>query len=87
MNSAQRIRPLLQYIRRFSDEIVVGVDSKTTDDTLATCEGLADELFVIQSDALTCNAGLEPLVERCHDKAWDWLLKWLCLSSRYSLLY
>jgi glycosyltransferase involved in cell wall biosynthesis len=72
MNSAQRIRPLLEYIRRFSDEIVVGVDSKTTDDTLAACEGLADELFVIQSDALTCNAGLEPLVGRCHG---DWILR------------
>lgn len=72
MNSAERIRPLLQYVRRFSDEIVVGVDSKTTDHTLQACEGLADELFVIQSDALTCNAGLEPLVERCHG---DWLLR------------
>jgi len=72
MNSAERIRPLLQYIRHFTDEIVVGVDSKTTDDTLAACEGLADELFVIQSDALTCNAGLEPLVDRCHG---DWILR------------
>jgi glycosyltransferase involved in cell wall biosynthesis len=72
MNSSQRIRPLLEYIRHFSDEIVVGVDSKTTDDTLAVCEGLADELFVIQSDALTCNAGLEPLIERCHG---DWVLR------------
>lgn len=72
MNSAERIRPLLQYIRRFSDEIVVGVDSKTTDHTFEACEGLADELFVIQSDALTCNAGLEPLVDRCHG---DWILR------------
>ncbi len=72
MNSADRIRPLLQYIRSFSDEIVVGVDSKTTDDTFVACEGLADELFVIQSDALTCNAGLEPLVGRCHG---DWVLR------------
>ncbi len=72
MNSAHRIRPLLEYVRLFSDEIVVGVDSKTTDDTLAVCEGLADELFVIQSDALTCNAGLEALVERCHG---DWVLR------------
>lgn len=72
MNSAERIRPLLQYIRRFSDEIVVGVDSKTTDHTFEACEGLADELFVIQSDALTCNAGLETLVERCHG---DWVLR------------
>jgi len=72
MNSSQRIRPLLEYIRHFSDEVVVGVDSKTTDDTLAACEGLADELFVIQSDALTCNAGLEPLIDRCHG---DWILR------------
>lgn len=72
MNSAQRIRPLLEYVRRFSDEIVVGVDSKTTDDTFAACQGLADELFVIQSDALTCNAGLETLVDRCHG---DWILR------------
>jgi glycosyltransferase involved in cell wall biosynthesis len=72
MNSAERIRPLLEYIRRFSDEIVVGVDSKTTDNTLDVCQGLADELFVIQSDALTCNAGLEPLVDRCHG---DWVLR------------
>lgn len=72
MNSAERIRPLLEYIRHFSDEIVVGVDSKTTDNTFAACEGLADELFVIQSDALTCNAGLEPLVDRCHG---DWILR------------
>lgn len=72
MNSAERIRPLLEYIRVFSDEIVVGVDSKTTDNTLAACEGLADELFVIQSDALTCNAGLEPLIDRCHG---DWVLR------------
>ncbi|WP_373532604.1 glycosyltransferase [Vampirovibrio sp.] len=72
MNSAERIRPLLQYIRRFSDEIVVGVDSKTTDNTLEACQGLADELFVIPSDALTCNAGLEALVARCHG---DWILR------------
>jgi glycosyltransferase involved in cell wall biosynthesis len=72
MNSAQRIRPLLEYIRRFSDEIVVGVDSKTTDETFNVCQGLADELFVIESDALTCNAGLEPLVDRCHG---DWVLR------------
>lgn len=72
MNSAERIQPLLRYIRRFSDEIVVGVDSKTTDNTFEACQGLADELFIIQSDALTCNAGLEPLVERCHG---DWILR------------
>lgn len=72
MNAADRIRPLLEYIRPFSDEIVVGVDSKTTDDTLAACEGLADELFVVENDALTCNGGLEALIARCHG---DWILR------------
>lgn len=72
MNSADRIRPLLEYIRRFSDEVVVGVDSKTTDDTYHVCEGFADELFIIESTAQTCNAGLETLVERCHG---DWILR------------
>ncbi len=72
MNSAQRIRPLLEYIRSFADEIVVGVDNKTTDNTLAVCEGLVDELFTIENDALTCNSGLEALVERCHG---DWVLR------------
>jgi glycosyltransferase involved in cell wall biosynthesis len=72
MNSADRIVPLLRYIRAFSDEIVVGVDSKTTDNTLDICQGLADELFIIESDALTCNAGLETLVRRCHG---DWVLR------------
>ncbi|HEY9745966.1 MAG TPA: glycosyltransferase [Oculatellaceae cyanobacterium] len=72
MDSAERIQPLLRYIRSFSDEIVVGVDSKTTDNTFEVCQGLADELFIIQSDALTCNAGLEALVERCHG---DWVLR------------
>ncbi len=72
MNSAHRIRPLLQYIRTFADEIVVGVDSKTTDDTLAVCEGLVDELFTIENNALTCNSGLEALVSRCHG---DWVLR------------
>lgn len=72
MNSQDRIRPLLEYVRQFSDEVVVGVDSKTTDNTHQACEGLADELFVIQSEALTCNAGMEALVSRCHG---DWVLR------------
>lgn len=72
MNGEHRIRPLLEYIRTFSDEIVVGVDSKTTDNTLAACKGLCDELFVIESDALTVNAGLEKLINRCHG---DWVLR------------
>ena len=74
MNSEHRIGPLLEYIRPFSDEIVVAVDSKTTDNTFKVCQaqGLCDELFVIQSDALTVNAGLEELVSRCHS---NWILR------------
>lgn len=72
MNSAERIRPLLQYIRPFTDEIVVGVDSKTTDNTFDTCQGLVDELFIVESTAQTCNAGLETLVSHCHG---DWVLR------------
>ena len=72
MNAAERIRPLLEYIRPFADEIVVGVDSKTQDETFNVCQGLADELFIIQSEALTCNAGLEELVTHCHG---DWILR------------
>ncbi|MEM0951388.1 MAG: glycosyltransferase [Cyanobacteria bacterium P01_H01_bin.74] len=72
MNSADRIAPLLKYSRDFSDEIVVGVDSKTTDATLEVCQKLADVAFVIESTALTCNAGLEALVSRCTG---DWVLR------------
>ncbi|MEB3286849.1 MAG: hypothetical protein VKJ04_05045 [Vampirovibrionales bacterium] len=72
MNSAERIVPLLKYLRPYCDELVVGVDSKTTDNTFEACQGLCDELFVIESTALTCNAGLEPLVGRCHK---EWILR------------
>ncbi|MGE0201775.1 MAG: glycosyltransferase [Candidatus Melainabacteria bacterium] len=72
MNSSERIVPLLKYCRTFCDELVVGVDSKTTDNTLAVCEGLADELFVIDNGAPTCNGGLADLVARCHG---DWVLR------------
>jgi glycosyltransferase involved in cell wall biosynthesis len=72
MNAEHRIVPLLRYIRSFSDEIVVGVDRKTTDNTFAACEGLADELFWIENQALTCNGGLESLISRCHG---DWILR------------
>jgi hypothetical protein len=72
MNAADRIRPLLEYLRPHTDELVVGVDSKSTDATFERCQGLADELFIIENDALTCNAGMEALVRRCHG---DWILR------------
>ncbi len=72
MNSANRIGPLLQYLTPYVDEIVVGVDSKTTDDTLAVCEPIADTCFTIHNEALTCNGGLKELVSRCTG---DWVLR------------
>jgi hypothetical protein len=72
MNSAGRIKPLLEYLRPHVAEIVVGVDSKTTDNTLAVCQGLADELFTVENPSATCNGGLEAIVNRCHG---DWILR------------
>jgi glycosyltransferase involved in cell wall biosynthesis len=72
MNSADRIRPLLEYLRPHVAEIVVGVDSKTTDTTWQACEGLANELFTIENNAATCNGGLNALVQRCHQ---PWVLR------------
>ncbi|MDH4380095.1 MAG: glycosyltransferase [Vampirovibrionales bacterium] len=72
MNSADRIAPLLQYLRPYVAEIVVGVDSKTTDTTWQACEGLADELFTIENNAATCNGGLKALVDHCHQ---PWILR------------
>lgn len=72
MNSEHRIGSLLQYLRPFADELVVGVDSKTTDHTHRVSEEFADTVFTIQNDALTCNSGLEALVQRCTG---DWVLR------------
>lgn len=72
MNAADRITPLLKYIRPHVQEIVVGVDSKSQDATLEVCQGLADQAFVIQNEALTCNGGLEPLISACTQ---EWILR------------
>ena len=72
MNSAGRIRPLLDYLRSYVDEIVVGIDSKTTDNTWGICGGLVDELFTVENPSATCNGGLEAIVARCHG---DWILR------------
>lgn len=75
MNSAQRIAPLLTYLKSWlhpDDEIVVGVDSKTTDDTLAICQNIADTVFTIENTALTCNGMLGELVNHCTG---DWVLR------------
>ena len=72
MNSADRIGPLLEYLRPYVAEIVVGVDSKTTDTTWHACDGLVDELFTIENNAATCNGGLKALVDHCHQ---PWILR------------
>lgn len=77
MNAAHRIGPLLEYMRPLSDEMVVGVDSKSADETYELCQayqakGIIDELFIIENEALTCNGGMEALVEHCHG---DWVLR------------
>ena len=73
MNAADRIEPLIRHCKTFADEIVIGVDSKTTDDTFSRCQAAgADVVFTIQNEAQTCNAGLEMLVARCSG---DWILR------------
>jgi glycosyltransferase involved in cell wall biosynthesis len=73
MNAASRIAPLIAHAKTFSDEVVIGVDSKTTDDTFDVCQQAgADVVFWIHNDALTCNAGLEQLVKACSG---DWIVR------------
>jgi glycosyltransferase involved in cell wall biosynthesis len=73
MNAASRIAPLIAHAKTFSDEVVIGVDSKTTDNTFEICQKAgADVVFWIQNDALTCNAGLEQLVKACSG---DWIVR------------
>ena len=72
MNAAQRIEPILKHLRPLADELVIGVDSKTTDHTLALCKPYADECFTVDNPAATCNGGLKDLVSRCHG---DWVLR------------
>lgn len=73
MNAAHRIAPVIAHAKTYSDEVVVGVDSKTTDDTFDVCKAAgADVVFTIQNDAMTCNAGLKDLVKACSG---DWVLR------------
>lgn len=75
MDSGHRIGPLLRHLRTWlqpGDEIVVGIDSKTTDHTWDVCEPLVDTVFTIENNALTCNGGLGELVGRCQG---NWVLR------------
>jgi glycosyltransferase involved in cell wall biosynthesis len=72
MNAEQRLGPVLARIRPFADELVIGVDSKTTDGTLAIAQAYADTCITIDNPAATCNGGLKTLVSHCTG---DWLLR------------
>lgn len=73
MDAADRIAPLIAHAKEISDEVVIGVDSKTTDNTFELCQQAgADVVFWIENNALTCNAGLEQLVDACSG---DWILR------------
>ncbi len=75
MNAADRIAPLLEYLKAQlnpCDEIVVGVDSKTTDNTAEVCSQWANNVFTIENPHQTCNAGLEELVNQCQG---NWVLR------------
>ncbi len=73
MNAENRIAPLIRYLKTFSDEVVIGVDSKTTDRTTEVARDAgAEVVFEIENTALTCNGMLEALVKRCTG---DWVLR------------
>jgi len=73
MNAADRIAPVIRHAKTFSDEVVIGVDSKTTDETFQVAgQAGADVVFWIENDSQTCNAGLEALVKACSG---DWIVR------------
>ncbi|MEB3245512.1 MAG: glycosyltransferase [Vampirovibrionales bacterium] len=75
LNGVGRIEPLVAYLRahlRDGDEIVIGVDSKCTDASLAVCQRLADTCFEVDNNALTCNGMLGELATHCKH---PWILR------------
>lgn len=77
MNASSRLRPVVEAVRGFSDEVVVGVDSKSDVATWQLCqqlqaEGWIDVLFRHENPHLTCNAALEAMVDHCSG---DWILR------------
>ena len=73
MNAEDRIAPVVKHALTFADEVVIGVDSKTTDNTLLVAQQAgAHKVFIIQNQALTCNGALEELTKVCTG---DWVLR------------
>ena len=70
-NSADYIEPLLKAAKDFADEIVVGVDSSSTDSTEQICRNYADKLFRLEPIG-TSERALAWLNEQC---AGDWILR------------
>jgi MMP 1-O-methyltransferase len=70
-NSAEYIEPLLRAVRDFADEIVVGVDSSSTDSTEQICRDYADKLFRLEPIGSSERA-LAWLNEQCTG---DWIFR------------
>ena len=70
-NSARFLEPLLRSSRSFADEVVVAVDSRSTDGTEELCSRYADKLFRVESPG-TIEATLPWLNEQCTG---DWIFR------------
>ena len=66
-NSADYIQKLLRAIKGFADEIVIGVDSASTDATEEICGQTADKLFLLEPIG-TSERALTWLNEQCTGK-------------------
>ena len=70
-NSEAYIEPLLRGVRRFADEIVIGVDTGSTDGTERICARYADRLFCLEPIG-TSERAVAWLNEQCTG---DWILR------------
>lgn len=70
-NSAAYIEKLLRSARSFADEIVVAVDSSSTDSTEKVCSRYADKLFRVEPVG-SLAYGLAWLQQQCEG---DWILR------------
>jgi glycosyltransferase involved in cell wall biosynthesis len=70
-NSAERLPFLLDGIRRIVDEIVIGVDDSSTDNTLEVTRGLADTYVSVKSAGYV-ESFLYQLFPLCKG---DWILR------------
>src|SRR3954453_8614787 len=73
-DSGRYVGKLLEAGRSFADEIVVAVDSASTDDTYEVCRKYADKLFLLEPLATSgyLGPGMTWLHEQCTG---DWILR------------